>query len=117
MKKFTFRCLADGPVFAKNDKRYLNVVLNPSDLLRVRFVHTEGYLPATSKAISSLEGSILTLKVPYRYNRITCKVLGNKTLHELVKGDSITVNIEYCGVWNANDFCGHSWKLVSLECQ
>jgi hypothetical protein len=115
MKKFLFKCLADGPVFAKNDKRYINVVLNSTDVGKVREVQ-RGPLVA-SNVISSLEGSVLTLKVPYRYNRITCKVLGNKTLHELVKGDSITTNVEYCGIWNVNDFCGHSWKLVSLECQ
>jgi hypothetical protein len=116
MKKLVFKCLADGPIFAKNDKRYLNVILGAADLLNVRETQAV-LLPGASKVVSSLEGSVLTLKVPYRYNRITCKVLGNKTLHELVQGDSITTNVEYCGVWNVNDFCGHSWKLVSLTCQ
>jgi hypothetical protein len=44
-------------------------------------------------------------KVPFRYNRVMCKVTGDKTLQELVKGDVVTAEME---------FTGGTWKIVSV---
>ena len=65
--------------------------------------------------INTLQGEILTVKVPFKNDKIACKVVGNKTLYDLIKGDNINVMVEYCGVWNVNNYCGPSWKLISLD--
>ena len=39
-----------------------------------------------------------------------------KTIQEMVKGDSVQVEIKYCGWWESGDFGGPSWKLLSISC-
>jgi hypothetical protein len=31
----------------------------------------------------------------------------------LVKGDELSLEIEYCGTWNLGESCGHAWKILS----
>lgn len=51
-------------------------------------------------------GQLRRTKVPFRYNRVMCKVSGDKTIQELVKGDRVQVSME---------FTGGTWKLASLQ--
>ena len=37
------------------------------------------------------------VKIPFRYNRVMCKVIGLKTIQELVEGDLVDIDLEYCG--------------------
>ena len=39
------------------------------------------------------------VKIPFRYNRVMCEVHGDKTVQELVKGDTVQVVREFKGVW------------------
>jgi len=48
-------------------------------------------------------------KVPYRYNRVMCTVTGDKTIHELVEGDTVTVTMNYSNGGN-KEFIG-AWVL------
>jgi hypothetical protein len=45
-------------------------------------------------------------KVPFRYKRVMCRVSGDKTIQELVKGDVAQVEME---------FTGGVWKLISVQ--
>ena len=40
------------------------------------------------------ENKIVRVKVPFRYNRVMCHVLGLKTIQEFVKGDHVIAFIE-----------------------
>ena len=114
-----FTSTIDQPMKPITGKMYL--FLNTGDVSRNRVheIHTlsNTYLQK-GRLINPLQGHVLKVKVPYKYDKVTCKVLGNKALQELVKGDVVTVVVEYCGVWDVNGYCGPSWKLSSLEtCQ
>lgn len=41
-----------------------------------------------------VEGKKLRVKIPFRYNRVMCQVLGLKTVQELQKGDQVEVELE-----------------------
>ena len=40
------------------------------------------------------QGSLVRLKVPFRYGRVMCRCEGLKTVQELQKGDQIEIEIE-----------------------
>ena len=46
---------------------------------------------------------IIKLKIPFRYNRVMCKVLGNKTIQELKKGELVDVEFKKKS-WNGIEF-------------
>jgi len=56
------------------------------------------------------QGSLVRLKVPFRYGRVMCSCEGLKTVQELQKGDQIEIEIEK-KLW---DGVNH-WILVSFR--
>lgn len=56
------------------------------------------------------QGSLVRLKVPFRYGRVMCRTEGLKTVQELQKGDQIEIEIEK-KLW---DGVNH-WILVSVR--
>jgi hypothetical protein len=56
------------------------------------------------------QGSLVRVKVPFRYGRVMCRCEGLKTVQELKKGDQIDIEIEK-KVW---DGVNH-WILVSFR--
>jgi len=106
-------------MYSKNDKKYLDVTLDQNSLEKVRDIHhvSSNYFKPTSKVIDPLVQNTLTVKVPWKYDRVACSVLGLKTIQELVIGDHISATIEFCGVWDVNNFCGPSWKVSNLAYQ
>ncbi|MDB4588374.1 hypothetical protein N9095_00180 [bacterium] len=110
-----FKCRIATEMYDKNQKKYIELELLEPIRKRVETIHsyTSDYIH--NKFMNPLKGNILKVKVPYRYNRVTCKVGGIKTIQEMQKGDSVNVHIEFCGVWGVGDYCGLSWKLSSIE--
>lgn len=53
---------------------------------------------------------ILRAKIPYRYNRVMCKVSGIRTIQELKQGEFVEVFLEK-KIWNDNVY----WVIVSLS--
>ena len=48
----------------------------------------------------SVDGQRRRCKIPFRYNRVMCQVIGDKTLQELVVGDEADFEMEFTGgVW------------------
>jgi len=107
----TFECRIATPMYERNQKRYLEFELTEPTVRRVRAIHER----AIDWCVDPLQGDILKVKVPYRYNRVTCKVGGIRTIQEMREGDTVSVHIEFCGVWKVGDYRGLSWKLVSIE--
>jgi hypothetical protein len=56
------------------------------------------------------QGSLVRLKVPFRYGRVMCRTEGLKTVQELQKGDQIEIEIEK-KLW---DGVNH-WILVGFR--
>jgi len=111
--------LSSTVMYTKNDKKYLDLILDQDALSKVKEVHKDAsqHFKSSSKLIDPLVGGSLTFKVPWKYDRVMCNVTGSKTIQELVIGNEVSVTLEFCGVWNVNNFCGPSWKLVDLMYQ
>lgn len=109
-------CRIAKPIYKYNDKYYVDLELTPETTRRVEELHrnSENLMVKKNKKIP-LEGTKLKVKVPFRYNKVTCKMPGNKSVHELLQGDRARVNLEYCGVWTVGDYCGVSWKLSLIQ--
>jgi len=106
-----------SPMYSKNSKQYLDILLDDAEKVRDTHQKSSEYFKPTSKIIDPLVQKTLTVKVPWKYDRVMCSVLGLKTIQELVTGDTISATIDFCGVWDVNNFCGPSWKLVNLMFQ
>ena len=113
--ELTLKCRIATPMYEKNQKKYIEFELIDPIKKRIEAVHnyTNDYI--TKRFMNPLQGNILKVKIPFRYGRVTCKVGGINTIQEMQNGDTVEVNIEFCGVWEFGDFCGLSWKLTSIE--
>lgn len=108
--------ILDSKLYTKNEKKYLDIKVPQEPLNIFQRIHQSYYPRLTKPNIQfPLRGNVLTVKVPYKNNRISCLVKGTKTLYEAEVGDKITVTVENCGVWNYGDFCGVAWKLAYAE--
>jgi hypothetical protein len=99
------RCTVSRGMYESNDKKYLKIKLDDP----MRF-----YKPPQKYVrdfIDPLNGDILTVKIPFRYNRVMCSVAGAKTLQELEAGDIIDIDVTFAGYWLVNGFGGPSWKV------
>lgn len=61
--------------------------------------------------INPLDGNILAIKVPFRYNRVDCKVLGITPVEDLKQGDYIYTTVQFCGAWKS----GLYWRINSIQ--
>ena len=57
----------------------------------------------------------IRVKIPFRYNRVMCQVRGDKTIQELVIGDTVTIKIKNCGRWEVNGYTGICYKCEELQ--
>ena len=116
MTTVNFKCTIDTPYFEHNKKKYITIKLSDSDKKKVHSEHLK-----TSKFIQNikiknpLDENILEVKVPFRYNKISCKVSGDKTIQELVEGDEVNIILVYCGVWNIGEWSGFAWKVSEIK--
>ena len=110
----TFDCIVDTPLFTLNNKKYLSIDINTRTYEQIIYIHKKSQ-KVVNHLVDPLEGTILKVKVPFRYNRVMCNVSGEKTIQELVKGDLVSVTLDYCGWWEKNGYGGPSWKLCQAR--
>jgi len=105
-------CSVQSGLYEVNKKKYLDLNLSPEDTERIERVHKDSYDSLKKRNIRiPLEGNILKVKVPLR----GLKTIGTKTVHELRRGDPVTVILDWCGAWEYGDFCGLAWKINLIE--
>jgi hypothetical protein len=111
-----FLCAVALPMYERNSKMYIDILLPDNVSIAIRDIHKR-YTDILVKRVfqDPLEGSVLKVKVPFRNRRVSCRVSGVKTVHELVRGDIITVDITNCGTWEVGDYCGIAWKFNLIE--
>lgn len=109
-----FTCAVALPMYERNSKKYMDFALAEYDTITVREIHS---ICMKRKPIfqDPLEGSVLKVKIPFRNNRVSCRVSGVKTIHELARGDVVSISIKNCGTWEVGDYCGIAWKLNLIE--
>ena len=76
-------------------------------------MHTsKSHLLVNQNIDNPLDGSTLTVKVPFRYRRVMCEVKG-RPIQSLIRGDEAEVVVDFKGVWNVGNYSGFSWILSS----
>tara|TARA_B100001121_G_scaffold310555_1_gene342481 strand:- start:526 stop:861 length:336 start_codon:yes stop_codon:yes gene_type:complete len=108
MKRVVTRATVEQPFYDYNGKKYIRIILTEKVASEIRKIHdtsTKGFV------MDSLEGTILTVKVPWRYRKVDCKVFGITPVEAIEKGDQMDVTIEFCGAWDKGIF----WKFISVE--
>jgi hypothetical protein len=106
------KCLIAEPMFG-DERKYIILELDSQSVQTIKFMHVKRSLNV-KQLVDPLDGNLLRVKIPFRYNRVMCRYTG-KTIQELVKGDPVEVDIKYCGWWVSGDFGGPSWKMESCS--
>ena len=103
------------PMYDHNDKKYIRLVIPEkcSEIVRRMQMNKLGLIK-NERIDDPLDGHILTVKVPFRYRRVMCKVQGNP-VQSLTKDQEVEIEIDFMGVWNVGEYSGYSWKLVSIK--
>lgn len=101
------------PMYDFNNKKYLRVTVPTNVCQIIEKMHTSKRHLVLNKNIDDpLDGTVLKIKIPFRYRRVMCNVEG-RPIQSLIKGDTIEMDIEFKGVWNVENHSGFSWVLSS----
>ena len=85
------------PMYEYNSKKYIRIRIPPALVTRVNDTQMKmNHLLTNSNIDNPLEGSILKVKIPFRYRRVMCEIKG-KPIQSCVRGDEIKVEIEFKG--------------------
>lgn len=99
------KCTIAKAMYSNNNKKYIGIKVDDPERFNLK------PQPNVRDFINPLNGDVLTVKIPFRYNRVMCSVSGAKTLQELIVGDTIDIDITFGGYWLVNGFGGPSWKV------
>jgi len=101
-------------MYDHNDKKYIRLLIPEkcSEIVR-RMQANKSHLIKNERVENPLDGNILTIKVPFRYRRVMCKVEG-KPIQSLIKDENVEVEIIFMSVWNVGEYSGYSWKLDKI---
>ena len=96
------------PIYDYGGRKYIVVTLYDKDVR---------YFTSKDKNVDSpsLVGNDLRIKVPFRYKRPTCTVIGLTPVRGLRKGNIVNIDVKYTGIWNVQGNTGTTWKLNSIE--
>lgn len=104
------------PMYDHNDKKYIRLVIPEKCSEIIQKMHANKFNLISNERIDNpLDGNVLTVKVPFRYRRVMCRVEG-RPVQSLIKDDEVEVEINFMGVWNVGEYSGYSWKLSFLRC-
>jgi hypothetical protein len=103
------------PMYDHNDKKYIRLVIpeNCAEIIRRNHINKSRFIK-NSHIDNPLEGRILTVKVPFRYRRVMCRVEG-EPIQSLVIGSEVEVEVDFTGVWNVGNYSGYTWKVLSIK--
>lgn len=106
-EELTIRATINRPIYEFNSKRYMDIRIVDEIIPQIEKTHSK----FRSGMWNPLKGNILRVKIPYRYNRVDCKVEGLTPVQEMEKDDSISATIQFCGGWEA----GLYWKFTTIR--
>tara|TARA_B110000503_G_scaffold43325_1_gene70871 strand:+ start:3363 stop:3710 length:348 start_codon:yes stop_codon:yes gene_type:complete len=101
------------PMYDFNDKKYIRFVI-PDKVVEIieRMQSSRRHLLINKNIDDPLDGRVLTVKVPFRYRRVMCEVKG-RPIQSLIKGDEVSIVMDFKGIWNVGTYSGFSWVLSS----
>ena len=101
------------PMYDFNDKKYIRYIIPVKVSEIIERMHTnKSHLLMNQNIDNPLDGTILTVKVPFRYRRVMCSVKG-RPIQSLIKDDEVEIVADFKGVWNVGTYSGFSWTLSS----
>jgi hypothetical protein len=101
------------PFYEHNSKKYIRFIIPVKVSGIIERMHAQRlHLLVNQNVDDPLNGTVLTVKVPFRYRRVMCKVEG-RPIQSLVKGDTVDIEIDFKGYWNVGNHSGFSWILSS----
>jgi len=106
-EELTIIATINRPIYEFNYKRYMDIRIADEIVPKIEKIHSK----FRSGMWNPLKGNILRVKIPYRYNRVDCKVEGLTPVQEMEKDDSISATIQFCGGWEA----GLYWKFTTIR--
>ena len=89
-------------------RKYMEIKLDEQTSNEVFDVHNRKKFEG---GINPLNGNILLVKVPYRYKRVDCEVVGITPVEELKQGDEIFTTVQFCGAWKS----GLYWRFNLIQ--
>lgn len=96
------------PLYEHNERKYIRILIPPQVSSKVIQAHNKH----PRQRFNPLDGNILTVKVPYRYNRVMVKMNGMKGVSSFVMGDRVEFEVDFKGVWKLDDaHSGYTWLL------
>ena len=101
------------PMYECNNKQYIRFLVSDSIKQRVDYFHARKIL-TTAHVDNPLEGNVLTVKVPFRYRRVTCSYEG-APIQSLKKSDKVEMTTDFMGAWNVGNHSGYTWKLSNIK--
>lgn len=103
------------PMYEFNSKKYIRFVIPTKVSESIERMHnSKSHFLQNQRVDNPLDGRVLTVKVPFRYRRVMCEVLG-RPVQSLIKDDEVEVVIDFKGVWNVGEYSGYSWLLSSVS--
>jgi len=103
------------PMYDHNEKMYIRLVIPERCAEIVERMHVNKSRFIQNPHVDNpLDGRILTVKVPFRYRRVMCEVLG-QPIQALTIGTEVEVEVGFSGVWNVGGYSGYAWKLSSIK--
>lgn len=98
-------------IFERNKKKYMKFKVDGE---KIRQLHdARKHFLNKPNVDDPLDGDILTVKVPFRYNRIMCNT-GDKFIYDFQQDAPVIVEMTFCGTWEQGQSCGYAWKLDGL---
>jgi hypothetical protein len=108
-------CEVSKQFYDRNNKKYIELRLSDEDASAVHKKHVNANNLLQNKKIKNpLEQNFIEVKVPFRYNRVSCKTNSLKPIQGYKVGDTIELDIGFCGVWNIGEWSGFAWKVTEV---
>tara|TARA_R110002073_G_scaffold89826_1_gene212356 strand:- start:350 stop:697 length:348 start_codon:yes stop_codon:yes gene_type:complete len=106
-----FKCKVLKPMYDVKNTKYIDFEIDNSIQARIHTLYVRD--ARRYKLVIPPEppgDNCLSVKVPWRYNRVDCAVSGIIPVQNLKIGDTVEPLIEYCGTWALGMF----WKLSAI---
>lgn len=89
-------------------RKYMKIELDEEAKNEVLKTHNKKMF---QEGVNPLDDNILSVKIPYRYNRVDCQVLGITPVEDLQPGDEIFTTVQFCGAWKS----GLYWRFNLIQ--
>jgi hypothetical protein len=108
-----FTCKVSKPMYNLKNTKYIDFEITDSIQARIHALYERDARRYKLVVPPPPPGeNHISVKVPWRYNKVECAVNGIIPVQDLKPGDTVDVVIEYCGTWALGSF----WKLSAITC-